>query len=161
VPFTPFHLGPGAAFKAIGGGRFSFMVFGGSQVLTDIEPGIRMLSGDTVLHGASHTIVGAFLIGTISALIGKPISEFVLRMIRMPYANLTWTASATGAFAGTYSHLILDAILHSDVMPWSPLSDSNGILGLISPASLHITCLVLGAVGGVVVLVRYNAGRDS
>ena len=27
MPFTPFHLGPGAAFKAIGGKHFSFMVW--------------------------------------------------------------------------------------------------------------------------------------
>ena len=38
MPFTPIHLGPGAALKAIGGRHFSFMVFGGSQVLMDIEP---------------------------------------------------------------------------------------------------------------------------
>jgi len=38
MPFTPIHLGPGAAFKAIGGRHSSFMVFGGSQLLMDIEP---------------------------------------------------------------------------------------------------------------------------
>lgn len=36
MPFTPIHLGPGAACKAIGGRHFSFMVFGGAQVLMDI-----------------------------------------------------------------------------------------------------------------------------
>jgi hypothetical protein len=30
MPFIPFHPGPGAAFKAIGRQRFSFMVSGGS-----------------------------------------------------------------------------------------------------------------------------------
>ena len=38
MPFTPIHLGPGAACKAIGGRHFRFMVFGGAQVLMDIEP---------------------------------------------------------------------------------------------------------------------------
>jgi hypothetical protein len=41
MPFTPFHLGPGALFKAAGGEHFSFTIFAGSQVLMDIEPLIR------------------------------------------------------------------------------------------------------------------------
>ena len=32
MPFTPFHLGPGALIEAIGGERFSFMIFGGSHM---------------------------------------------------------------------------------------------------------------------------------
>ena len=32
MPITPFHLGPGAAFKAIGGRHFSFVVFGGAPM---------------------------------------------------------------------------------------------------------------------------------
>jgi hypothetical protein len=79
MPFTPFHLGPGAAFKAIGGRHFSFMVFGGSQVLMDIEPLIGILRGSAVLHGYTHTLAGALGIGALAALIGKPISSFVLR----------------------------------------------------------------------------------
>ena len=120
MPFTPFHLGPGAVFKAIGGNRFSFMVFGGSQVLIDIEPGVRILLGASILHGPSHTIAGAFLIGIVAALIGKPISEFALRLLRIPHIGITWTASVTGAFIGTFSHIFFDAIMHSDMSPWSP-----------------------------------------
>ena len=43
MPFTPFHLGPGAAFKAIGDKHFSFMVFGCAQVPMDIEPLVAIL----------------------------------------------------------------------------------------------------------------------
>ena len=43
MPFTPIHLGPGLAFKAIGGRHFSLMVFGGAQVLMDLEPLIGIL----------------------------------------------------------------------------------------------------------------------
>ena len=67
MPFTPFHLGPGALIKAVGGERFSFMIFGGSQVLMDVEPLVRMIRGDAVLHGMSHTIAGALVIGVVSA----------------------------------------------------------------------------------------------
>jgi hypothetical protein len=54
-PFTPFHLGPGLAFKSAGGDRFSFVVFGGAQVLIDVEPGVRLLLGHQYVHGPTHT----------------------------------------------------------------------------------------------------------
>jgi hypothetical protein len=45
MPFTSFHLGPGAVFKAVGGRHFSFMIFGGSQVLMDVESLVHIPSG--------------------------------------------------------------------------------------------------------------------
>jgi len=161
VPFTPFHLGPGAVFKAIGGNRFSFMVFGGSQVLIDIEPGVRMLVDTSIFHGPSHSIAGAFIIGLVAALIGKPISEFALRLLRVRHVGITWTASATGAFVGTFSHVFLDALTHSDMSPWFPLASSNELLGFISLASLQIVCLVLGVIGGILVLIRYKTRQNA
>lgn len=149
MPFTPFHLGPGALFKGVGGDRFSFMVFGGSQVLMDIEPGYRMIVQDSIIHGPSHTLAGAAVIGLIATLSGKPISEFVLRLLRYARPTMSWSAAATGALAGTFSHIFFDAIMHSDMMPWAPLSDSNRILGLISVGSLHIMCVFLGVIGAV------------
>ncbi len=65
MPFTPFHLGAGAALKAIGGRHFSFMVFGGSQVLMDIEPLIGLVQGWDVLHGYTHTLVKIVVINHI------------------------------------------------------------------------------------------------
>lgn len=80
MPFTPFHLGPGALFKATGGRHFSFMVFGGAQVMMDIEPLIGLLQNKSILHGYTHTLAGALLIGLAAALIGKPVSGWVLRV---------------------------------------------------------------------------------
>ena len=97
MPFTPFHLAPGAVFKAIGGRHFSFMVFGGAQVLMDIEPLVGIVRGSEVLHGYSHTLAGAFAIGTLAGFIGRPISALVLRTLKIPHYPFTWLASLTGA----------------------------------------------------------------
>ncbi len=161
MPFTPLHLGPGAAFKGIGGDRFSFMVFGGSQVLMDIEPGARMILGTPILHGPSHTILGAFLIGAVATLIGKPISEFALRILSITSNSIAWSASAAGAFIGTFSHVFLDAIMHADMLPWAPFSESNQLLGLISLTAIHNLCFVLGILGGLIVILRSRASRDN
>lgn len=141
MPFTPFHLGPGAAFKAIGGRHFSFLVFGGSQVLMDIEPLVRILRNDAVLHGYTHTLAGALAIGGLAAVTGKPISEWVLRK------RMTWTAACAGAFIGTFSHIVFDAVMHADMRPWWPLANGNGLLHAIDIEQLHMACLALGLLG--------------
>jgi hypothetical protein len=154
MPFTPFHLGPGAALKAIGGQHFSFMVFGGAQVLMDIEPLLRILRGDRVLHGYTHTIAGALLIGVAAALIGKPISVFVLRMLRIAHDPLTWVAAFNGALLGTFSHIVLDAVMHSDMRPWWPVAEGNGLLHALPVGQLHLLCVGLGVLGALVIAGR-------
>jgi membrane-bound metal-dependent hydrolase YbcI (DUF457 family) len=159
MPVTPFHLGPGAAFKAAGGRHFSFMVFGGSQVLMDIEPLVGIIQNKPILHGYSHTIVGALLIGLIAGLIGKPISAFVLKLLRIPHPPFTWIAAFSGAFIGTLSHVGFDAIMHGDMNPLAPLAQGNPLLGFISVSGLHLLCLALGLVGALVIAGRALAAR--
>lgn len=156
MPFTPFHLGPGAAFKALAGRHFSFMVFGGSQVLMDIEPLIGIIRGSTVLHGHSHTLAGAIAIGTVAGVIGKPISAFVLRLLEIPHYPFAWPAAFAGAYVGTFSHVGLDAVMHADMNPWWPFADSNGLLGIMSLSWLHWSCVVGGAFGVLGIAIRAN-----
>ena len=151
MPFTPLHLGPALAFKALGRERFSFMVFGGAQVLMDIEPLIGILQGKAVLHGMTHTLAGALVIGLVAGLIGKPVSEGVLRLVRARDSAISWTASFVGALVGTFSHIVLDAVMHFDMNPWWPLAQGNALLTLISVEHLHLLCLGLG-IGGLFAL---------
>ena len=147
MPFTPFHLGPGALFKAIGGTRFSFMVFGGTQVLMDLEPAYRIWQNASVLHGPTHTLAGALVIGTLGTLSGKPVSEFVLRRSGIPHRPITWLASAMGGYVGAFSHVLFDALMHSDMRPFWPLSDANPLLDAIPLSALHWACAACGFVG--------------
>ena len=78
MPFTPFHMGPGLAIKAVGGRHVSLLVFGFSQVAIDIEPLVRIIRGDAVLHGFTHTYLGATLVALLAAAIGRPVGRFLL-----------------------------------------------------------------------------------
>lgn len=147
--------------KAVGGRHFSFMVFGGAQVLMDIEPLVRMIIGTAILHGPTHSMPGALLIGAVAALTGKPVSEFVLRLLREPHQPISWLASCAGAFLGSFSHVILDALMHADTQPWWPLSPANPLLDLVSLGALHLGCLVLAVFGGAVAAWRQFRQRRS
>lgn len=148
-------------FKAIGGRHFSFMVFGGSQVLMDLEPLVGLIQDRPVLHGYTHTLAGALLIGLVAALIGRPISAWVLRVLAIGHHPLTWPAAFAGAMLGTFSHLVLDAVMHSDIHPWWPFADGNGLLKIIPISSLHLLCVGLGVLGGAASGLRARRAAKS
>jgi membrane-bound metal-dependent hydrolase YbcI (DUF457 family) len=118
-----------------------------------------MLIGDPVLHGATHTMLVASLIGGIAALIGKPISEFTLKLLRSENQVITWRASISGAFLGTYSHVLLDSVMHADMRPFMPWSDRNPMLDLVPVPDLHAVCLWAGVLGAMLLLVRHEIAR--
>lgn len=122
------------------------MVFGGSQVLMDIEPLIGILLSKPILHGPTHSVLGALIIGGIAAVIGKPVSAFVLRFLNIPHEPFTWIAAGTGSFVGTFSHILLDGIMHADMAPGWPFTSGNLLLGIISVRQLHNVCLIAGLI---------------
>lgn len=59
-----------------------------------------------------------------------------------------WSA-VVGSFSGVYSHVMLDSVMHADMLPFSPFSEENGLYHVISVLSLHVFCLIVGVVGVV------------
>lgn len=159
MPFTPFHLGPGAVFKAIGGRHFSFMIFGGSQVLIDLEPLAHMIRNDPVVHGPAHTFVGALGVAVVATVVGRPVSAFVLRRLGARDASIGWTVAGASALIGTWSHVALDAFIHRDMHPLWPLTADNPLLGLVYVETLYQACLVCGVVGTALIALRAVARR--
>ena len=158
MPFTPFHMGPALALKALSARHFSVLVFGIAQVAMDIEPLIGMIRGADVLHGSSHTWIGATLIGVPVALLAPALCRPILgrwnrelthhgaaRLVSPP--DIGRVGAATGAFVGTWSHVALDSIMHADVAPLSPWSAANAFLGAVSIGTLHLLCVAAGVLG--------------
>lgn len=164
MPFTPFHMGPGAALKAITGRYFSLMVFGFAQVLIDLEPLVRILRKDSVLHGFSHTYLGAFLIGLFACIAGKALCHGLLRVWNALWnfrylswlqieLDISWFAAATGAWIGTFSHVLLDSMMHADVHPFWPISQGNALLDIMPESWLYLSCVALGVFGFMAITV--------
>ncbi len=156
MPFTPLHLGPGILLKAILQGSFSLMVFGWAQIVMDIQPLYVIISNTRhlELHGFSHTYLGATLLAILSALSGKYLSEFGLKLLGLSTINqpikIVWWIAFFSAFIGTYSHVVLDSIMHSDIQPYFPFADGNHLLDIIDSGLLHEFCIYSGLVGGVI-----------
>lgn len=141
-------MGPGLLVKALLQGSFSLMVFGWAQIIMDIQPLIVLLTGEGNLHGFSHTYIGATLIGLGSALTGKYAAEFGLRLIgQARYLPVSWPVAIISAFIGSFSHVLLDSVMHPDVEPFSPFTLNNPYLGYLSIEALHKFCLYSGLLG--------------
>jgi len=58
-----------------------------------------------------------------------------------------------GAVLGSYSHVVLDGIMHADMRPLAPWSDDNPFLHLVSLDALHLGCVGAAVVGGLLWLM--------
>lgn len=66
-----------------------------------------------------------------------------------------------GAFVGTYSHVFLDSIMHSDMQPLAPLSEANGLLHVISVEGLHLLCGLAGVLGALLMFALFLVRRRA
>lgn len=164
MPFTPFHMGVALAVKPAARGHFSVLAFGVAQVAMDIEPLVGMLRDSDVLHGWSHTVAGALVIGVLVALLAEPLLAWMASFFHRKLAEnrLGWILDAEpprrqavwwGALVGTFSHVLLDALIHRDMAPFAPLAQANPLLGWVQHDMVYLACAVLGVVGAVAWLV--------
>jgi membrane-bound metal-dependent hydrolase YbcI (DUF457 family) len=76
--------------------------------------------------------------------------------------NIRWWVAFLSAFIGSYSHVALDSIMHMDIEPLSPFSQSNELLGVISVGALHKFCIYSGLVGAAMYFaVSYLLARHN
>lgn len=148
MPFTPLHMGPGILVKALLQGSFSLMVFGWAQILMDVQPLLALMTGQGELHGFTHTYLGATGLALVAALSGKYLGEFGLRSIgEARFLPIRWVTAGGSALIGTWSHVVLDSIMHADIRPFAPFSAANALLNLLSYDALYLFCLVSGLIG--------------
>jgi hypothetical protein len=138
--------------------RFSVITFGIAQVAMDIEPGIRMALRSEVLHGPTHTILCALAIAVLVMLIAPGICNYLLakwnkeviyyKQPRLVHSGtVSKTAVVMGAFFGTLSHVLLDSLMHHDIHPLSPFSQTNPFMELITHDGVYQACTIVGVLG--------------
>ncbi len=163
-------MGAALIVKPVLDHRFSMISFGVAQVAMDVEPGIRMWAGSDVLHGPTHTFFGALIIAFVVIFIAPTIcNRFRVKWNKeVAYYKQPWlelseplskSAVALGAFFGTLSHIVLDSLMHHDIHPLSPFSESNPFTGLVTSDGVYWACAVAGVLGIAIWLVRTGIGH--
>lgn len=178
MPVTPFHLGPGSLVKVVLREKFSLTIFGFAQIVIDLQPLFAMLGADIELHGFTHSYLGATLVAAISGIIGKPLCEYGLRLWNRDMMlseshplwhfpeKISWPVVISSALIGTYSHVVLDCIMHAEVQPFYPLVTANALFGLVEMEALHKLCAYAGLTGfigyfGIGYLLCFTANKQA
>jgi hypothetical protein len=160
MPFTPFHFGPGLLIKGLIPARFSLSMYALANVAMDVEPLYCILRGDAQLHGATHTLLGAGLIGVGTALAGRSVIRRAWQVYERWSANpgkpfhISDTQAWLGALLGTFSHVLMDAVMHADMRPFLPLTDANPWLHVSWTEHVYLGCILAGMVGMLLILIR-------
>lgn len=160
MPLTPFHIGPGMLIKGIIPGSFSLSSFALANATMDIEPVYHLWRSGMPLHGASHTVLGSVLIGIGVALFARPVIERAWRTYGRLSANTCQVMQIgklpmwTGALLGTGSHLLLDAVMHTDIHLFLPLTDENPLLDITWTQNVYLGCVLSGMLGLFFILLR-------
>jgi len=162
MPITPFHFGAGVALHAAAPRHVSFLSFCVANILIDVEPLYYMLTQQYPLHRFLHTYIGATFILALSFVLFI-FALWLVTFFPIPdwlrWQELKPAPVAAGAAAGSYSHIVLDSVMHDDITPLSPFSDSNALLGAVSLDTLHWSCAVAGFAAIVLLGVRRISGK--
>lgn len=165
MPITPFHFFPGILFKSFGGTRISWAVFVFANLLIDVEPIAWYLTTGHPMHPYAHTYLGAMVAGMLAAVAGRPCCECWLRFWNRQMSatqrrwlgvgeNISIFAAWSGALLGTFSHVALDSVMHSDITPMWPFAPGNVLLQIISIDVLQGLCIATGIWGAFRLIAR-------
>ena len=152
MPVTPFHFGPGVLFHAVAPRKVSFIAFVAANCITDCETIYNVVRGNFPLHRFLHTFVGAAVVAAMTVALFIAMRRLA-RSIPIPHwlewQQLTLPPVIVGALLGSYSHIVLDGIMHADMRPLAPWSEANPFLYAVSMGTLHWACVVLAIAGGL------------
>jgi membrane-bound metal-dependent hydrolase YbcI (DUF457 family) len=158
-------MGPALTAKVVAERYFSLTVFGMAQIAMDIEPLIHILRRDQNHHGLTHTYLGAAWLGFVTVLLARPICQKWLAIwnaavsflgLRWLSENpfISWRVALYSALAGTFSHVLIDSLIHADMNPFWPFVHGNAMLNAIPYRYVMFLCegtWIAGAIGWLVV----------
>jgi len=148
MPLTPFHLGPGLFFGMLSSRFLDLSAFLLGSVILDIEPLIAFLSGN---FENPHHHFTSFLGG----ILGAVIVWLIIKIFRKKKTGLSNLSIFLGGLVGCWIHVIFDALMHYDVLPFWPLK-INPFLNLISISQNYLICLILGTVGLILLAIKFK-----
>ena len=148
MPITPLHMGLLAPINHIAPKKVSFWAFFWANVWMDWDFILRGLTGMPLPDHSNHTLLNALVAGVLVSALG-------ISTRRPWYPRLSWIS---GAFLGAISHVLVDMLVHPDMVPFYPWGGNPFYMGWMEPVSfilLALCCwLTLQIVSGILAHMR-------
>jgi membrane-bound metal-dependent hydrolase YbcI (DUF457 family) len=154
MPFTPLHLGPALTVGLPLRKYMHLPTFILANVVLDVEPLLIMLLGlDYPLHGYLHTFLSAIIVGILLGYVMFSLE----RHLKVVYLKLQLETSKTlplksfliAGVSGTALHVLLDALLYSEMHPFLPLTANPFLSFHMSSLSVYLFCFWLCIFGAL------------
>lgn len=157
MPFTPFHLGPALFIGEVLEKRVNLFSILLGSIIIDVRAAYCLYSGCRPLHGPLHTFLSATLVAFIIAWLlfsqGARLQKVSDRLrIRQTYS---FASVLLGSLLGTWSHVLLDSFLYTDIRPLWPLT-GNPLLGMTGYGKVYMLCILLFLPAGGIYCYRYR-----
>ncbi|MFX0124378.1 MAG: hypothetical protein ACFFAE_12120 [Candidatus Hodarchaeota archaeon] len=164
MPFTPFHWGISIFIQGLLIFLDPVALFVGS-IIPDIE-GITawfILPGMGLpLHGPLHSFTGALFLGLLTGITSWASFRYVLPylveqfQLNLPFSlpEYSLRCSLLSAFLGTFSHILLDAPLYSEMDLIYPLGFGNPLYDIVPGSLIYSTCIFGFIMGSIILIIR-------
>ncbi len=147
MPFTPFHLGIALLIGIIFYKYLDMISILIGSVILDIWPFLVLILGlPYTFHGFSHSFLIAILASLILAIARFSFNKFI--NLKRSFSIIFFSF-----LIGTFSHVLLDAPLYSDMVPFWPLV-FNPFYGLYNYSSAVWFSIVCFLVAFILILIK-------
>jgi hypothetical protein len=151
MPFTPYHLGPAIAIGLPLRRFLHVPTFIIASVVLDVEPFLVLLLGlEYPLHGYFHTLLAAAVTGAALGYVLWLLEGALVPLYRLLLLEadrkFKAAAFAISGLLGTTIHVLLDAPLYPDILPFYPLA-VNPLYGPGLSLQIYNLCFWMGVFG--------------
>ncbi len=151
MPFTPYHLGPGLGFGLPFRRHVHAPTFILGNVIVDVEPFLVLLLGsESPLHGYLHTFLLAFLVGLALGYVMFLLERILRPLFRVFLLEsgdpLSLKSFLVAGGLGSSLHVLLDALLYDEMVPFFPLT-ANPLYNPALSLEVSIFCVWMGIFG--------------
>ncbi|MFB6294233.1 MAG: hypothetical protein ABEI97_00590 [Candidatus Nanohaloarchaea archaeon] len=160
MPFTVFHLGPAVLFGLLLYRYLDLPTFVAANVVVDLRAAVIFVGlWEGQIHGPMQTFLGATLTAVVLAAAVHwfyPWIQQVMRQVGLEQVRQRRRILAA-AVAGTWLHVVMDAMLWPDMQPFAP-SMWNPFLGVVAVDTMYAFTIAAGVLAVPVYLYGLYAG---
>jgi membrane-bound metal-dependent hydrolase YbcI (DUF457 family) len=157
MPFTPFHLGPAFLLGELFEKKVNLFSILIGSITIDVRATYCLFAGCRPLHGPFHTFLAATIIGLLIAWLIFSQRMWLRKITDKLRIEQSYSLNSIilGSITGTWSHVILDSFLYTDITPLWPLS-LNPLLAVAGSGTIYIICVLLFLSATVIFFQRYR-----
>lgn len=156
MPFTPYHFGPAFLLGILLFPFIDLTTIMIASVVIDLEPlAVIFLNLPLPLHGFFHSYLGASIAALVLSVFVYPFRKYLNKIVSLfgLHQSSSFRHIIAGSLIGTYSHVLLDSFLYTEMNPFFPVL-GNPFTGFFLDGTVYTFCVIAGLVSFFAYILR-------